>query len=1424
MMADDDRAPRPFATGDMYSTAFQFYSHINADVDPRTGMYSASVDLATGEGNHLRGPHFPFRLSYSAVDTIDDGFGTGWRLGLTELDVRTGLLTLSSGDSHTVDGLFFDEPAIFPDRKLDSCSVVMTDADQETAVVEHITGVVEYLQATPDRPDLLRPVRIVNPSGDAINLEWTAFNGISRLTGVVDGDGEELLRIDYSGPGIVKVLIHLADARHRKDSLPLEMYFDATFGQLDSITIPLVSDLNSEGTAVGDEATWKFRYYNHAGAMMLLTAVTSPDGLRDEVEYNLNAHELPDGAPMSHMPAVSRRTRVMEANTTTVFRESLYDFGTGESVPNFYGFPRVQTWENRSDQLLHMSSADDFTYRSTEQQIQDGQLLCTIERVYNHWHLITSETTTRGSVVQTVVTGYGDKTNTSFEDQYPSFQLPHKVTTTAEHADTPGIKQVTVVESTYDDYGNVLTRHESTTDTTEDSVYYKPEGETGEDGTVLCPPDPIGKVRRLKSRITKPGKNGGPVRSTHYRYTEVPVRNPVKDTAGAIENAVGNILERLVARFMAKAIAKAIAKIVAKSMTRERRKGVARRWPRERTYYIQASDEITTVGEGTGEKTLVHSKQTFITDLGDQHGSVKQETREQDGLTETRTFTYSTDDTAGTVTTTTEHTAHVTDPSHDPIVNTTSETLYLISGLVRSAVDALGNLAEFTYDSLGRRTSEVLSPRVDGYAVTTSWRYQLTMSERWIERIGITGLSHRVWMDEQGRTILRQEPLPDNTLIDVHELEYDGYGQLTREVQSDRLRGTEALRQVTLYDYDDWGRCSLIVSADESRTISETVLIADPATYGDEVITRTTQWQEHGSNGEKTGWRSTDLDTADRQRRTAAGTWTPDGGRETLSATSWQYDGVGRCIRMEDPVGNVTLQAWDAYDRLVRTDLPDGTVVLRTYADGHEDDFIASLAVMPPASETEFWGGALNAGELLLGTRTWDGLGRLQTEQAGSLTTSYAYKAHQLSADRKILPNKDWLQLAYDVRLREVLTGSTLVSNSGGVETNLTGATYDRRLGLPETITAEGVGTMTIRTDYLGRMTQQTIALDGDDTRSCEVVVTPGGLVLEKTGTDGVKQTYGYDDNGRLESMSDQDVEVTLEYDELSRLSSRTAVSKGDGRTVTQGTTYDELGRVSGQTWLQADASTPAGTKSRMALGWWPNDKVHVRTWYGEDGTPALRTETMEYDARGRLVSHAIDAVDGEHPTDEMGNPYVKQTFVHDCLDNLRTVTTTLLDGRLNETTYTYDIDGTPPNLDRLVGVSNSLKGYPGFDAPLTLGYDDNGNLVDDGQGRKLEWDGAGRLSTVTLADGTTTISYAHGPDGRVSRVSRGQTTTFRYREDGAIAYEHESSANEGRRYIRTEGGIVAETHLAGAIRETYLLGTDPQGSVVTESDPGATS
>ncbi|HEY4294174.1 hypothetical protein [Luteibacter sp.] len=1340
-MTDMDVAA-PLETGDMYSTAFQFYSHISASVDPRTGMYGASVEISSGEGNRLRGPHLPFRLSYSSLGAgINEGFGEGWRLALTEVDLTARIVTLSSGDSHRYEGLLPGASATFPDRKLDSFSLIRPGSTNDV-VVEHITGVIEHLSLISGSTRYLRPVRIVNPSGDAIHLHWSFAAGRYLLERVTDDEGDTLLTIAYTLSS-AELTLHLGHG-------VMSMHFELRGPELSRIRVPLINELNARAVPRQDEAVWQFDYHPLSNGMRLLRGVISPDGVSEEATYDNSALLLPSGAPMTSMPAVSRHTRLRMSDRSAI-QESRFSY-TKFARNNFYGYPVVRSWENRNDQLLHLIGQGAFQYGSTESQYDGSTVIIAIERDYNQFHLITREKTTRGILVQDVVTEYGHVPNQPIELQPKAFQLPKKITTTTYDSGSPGIQQATYVEMEYDSQGNIQRRYDSATGTTEISMYYSPEGET-EGDTELCPPDPIGLVRRLKSRRMEPGAKGGPIRETRYRYTRVPVRE------------------------------------------------TARAWTRDRTYYVQAREETSFSMEGGETQRLERNAQYFIVDQGPQHGSLSSETHEQDGLEETREYGYETDDAGKTIT---KHTRHTT---HDGIVVETSETLYFLSGLVRSMKDAQDNATWYDYDGMSRRAVEVVAPDDHPYRVDTRWNYQLSLTERWVQRIGITGLPHRVWMDERGQVIRREEPLEDGTLVVVDELDYDIFGQLVREAEIDRL-GERVVRRESRFQYDDWGQRRLETAPDGSETVTQTSLVRDPDDGG--VLTQTLQWQIHGQ-GERTGWSATWTDAAGRKVRAQTGEWSGND-RVPQITRRWEYDGLGRCVTMTEAfetapplargrrhVEKVTRQTWDSYDRLATSVLPDGTIVKRGYAPGHDGELLSSLAVVPPGEVTEWQ----------LGTRTWDGLERLASEEAGSLVSTQEYSPGQMSPARKTMPDGSVLSMNYDRRLREVLLDSTLMDARTHAQAIVTEASYHKQIGLPSLITTPN-GSMEVTLDYLGRMTDQTIALQGTAPRRCHVVVSPGGAVLETTGTDGITRRFEYDDIGRPTRVSDQDVEVELAYDALSRLERRTTSSAG-GRSVMQAFEYDLQGRIAVQTWEHVDAV--GSLKRKLVLTWRPDDKLAGRRWY--DGADRLmRDETMEYDDRGRLVDHLIRAEAGEHPQDEMLQPYVRQQFEHDCVDNLRKVTTTRLDGQVNVTDYGYDAT----DLDRLVSVQNSLAEYPGHGTPLRLSYDANGNLTDDGQGRTLEWDGMSRLASVTLPDNRV-IRYLHGPDARVCQVISPERATYRYRENGVITFEVDET--EGRRYIRAEGAIVAETRIAASIRDVLLLGTDPQGSVVTESGAG---
>ncbi|MGE7138350.1 hypothetical protein ACQKIE_12040 [Luteibacter sp. NPDC031894] len=1329
-MVESGKTASPFSTGDLYSTAFGFYSRISSSVDPRTGTFTAKVDLSTGKGNRLRGPRFEFRLVYNSLDTRDEGFGEGWRLGVTELDTRALMLTLSEGDQHKVTGLSPDEDATFPDRKLDSFSL-RPGPYLLTADVTHATGVVEHLaRPGPDAPSSpLRTTRISSPNGDTIHLEWDRdLRGNTCLVRVFDEtDNTDLLTVSYgteTEPETITLTLYTGLAS------PVTVRFIREGYALRRIAVPLIIDLNDEPLIDDeDEAVWEFIYVPtlDAPVMHLLERVVSPDGTRDEVTYIERALQMPPGAPRAYMPAVSTHMR-LQHRTGTVLQASSYDFNR-HGGRNYFGYPVVRQWEDRTDQLLHWGGSP-FEYGS-RQILSDGDTeLSIIDRTFNHFHLATSETTTRGSIVREVVITYGTNPDLSFDDQPKAFQFPHRATTTVYDTRDPEVKQITVVDSTYDNNGHLLSRHDSGNGITEVSVYYPIEGEGD-----LCPPDPLHIVTRLKSRTTYPGPGGGPVLNTLYHYCEVPV------VAGTVDYIDG------------------------------------------RTVYVQACAEILSQ-EGI-TTPLVQRTQSFFTDQSSQHGAVSTRTRTQDGLTETSSYIYRLDIASGTVTTETER------RTHDGIILTSSETKLLVSGLGISSTDEFGNRTDFEYDDLGRMTRRIEAPDAPDYRTENQWKYQLSMTERWIHRIGVMGLSHRTWVDEQYRVVRHEQPLPDGQLMTVREVTYDTFGQPTVDLAQDLLNSKMLiLRKTTVYD--DWGEPARVSETDGSITISERGLVDDDG----DVVLRTTQWRETSTGQRIGGWQSADTNAAKQLRRRRAGWWDED---EPIAGTmeSWNYDGLGRCVAHTDTRGLVTQQGWDAFGRLVSTALPNGDVIGRTYAAGHEKDLVATITITP-----------LDGEQVILGRREHDGLGRLISDAAGSLVRHFTHIPRQMNPDTRRLPGGGTIKSTYDRRLNEVLTSETLVGHSEP----LLDVTYDHQRRLPKSVAVQG-NSMAIGTDYLGRMTQQDVTLSGEPARHSQATLSPGGLTLTVTGVDGVVQTLDYDDAGRLATQTDRDAVVAFTYDALSRVESRTTAADHDAaRTIEQRFAYDDLGRVERVTWTYE--GNAAKTRRSLVLRYREDNKVIRKQWLGETDDQLLREEAMDYDSRGRLIQHEIvSAADVEHPVDEAGNPYRLQTFTHDALDNLLSVTTTLADGRINTTTYTYD----SVDRDRLIGVGNTLPGYPGHGLPVRLMYDDNGHLIDDGSGHTMIWDDSGRLSSVTLPNATV-LRYSYGANGRIARVERPGSSTARYDRGGALYCEF--TGNDQRRFIRANGAVVAETRLANAVRKTWLLGADPQGSVLVEGTP----
>ncbi|MQT39539.1 hypothetical protein GHO45_01145 [Pseudomonas sp. FSL R10-0765] len=88
----------------VHSNAFNFMSYLQGGVDPRTGQYSVSINLPELKANNLTGPVVPLVLIFNPLNLRDSGFGQGWSLQLTEFNLVTRVLSLSSGETFRVTG------------------------------------------------------------------------------------------------------------------------------------------------------------------------------------------------------------------------------------------------------------------------------------------------------------------------------------------------------------------------------------------------------------------------------------------------------------------------------------------------------------------------------------------------------------------------------------------------------------------------------------------------------------------------------------------------------------------------------------------------------------------------------------------------------------------------------------------------------------------------------------------------------------------------------------------------------------------------------------------------------------------------------------------------------------------------------------------------------------------------------------------------------------------------------------------------------------------------------------------------------------------------------------------------------------------------------------------------------------------------
>ncbi|MGN8122080.1 RHS repeat domain-containing protein [Pseudomonas sp. 22082] len=694
----------------------------------------------------------------------------------------------------------------------------------------------------------------------------------------------------------------------------------------------------------------------------------------------------------------------------------------------------------------------------------------------------------------------------------------------------------------------------------------------------------------------------------------------------------------------------------------------------------------------------------------------------------------------------------------DGAVQTREKVLSTLTGLQTSEVGVDGEHIEHEYDAIGRVVCKTVASGTP-YMAAIRWVYLAASKQQPATMVTTdpVGGEQKVSCDGMQRVITVQEKdcdhpdkdglIPTRTLYSAL---HDSVGHKVQVTLTD-WRDGKPYPVSTCYEFDSWGQVNKTLHADGRVEHSE----IDP------VLRQQTNWLQ--------GMGKTITHVNDFGKPLTIESFNLK--NRSLGKTVYTYDGFGRTTSETDPVGNTTRYEYDVFDRIIRTVLPDASVVVADYAEHSDEGLPISIKV----------------GDKVLGQKTYDGLDRLIQSTVGGRESEAGYEAG--------FTQPQWHKSADGKK-----TEFTYLRDLGGLLTErkagelVTTMTYDPS-GNPLTCNENGKE-RSFNYYPSGRLKSETTTF-GAITKATSSTWSLQGRPIAHVDVLGAESTSEYDQYGRLLSTSQGTLKTEFHYDtQTGMLDWTKAEETSIKRQLITRFAYDDIGREIRRT-FEIKGQPDQTLESTYTLAGKLAQKVSRR------GTQILRDEQFTYDVRGRLIQY--DCAGTQKPRDPYGKEILQQTFTFDALDNILTVQTKFPLG-VNLTTFSYD----NPDPVQLSAVKHSHADYP---PAVTLEYDANGRMIKDDQARTLAYDAFGRLEQLSSAGGSVIRGYHYdGFDDLVELSQPDKATAQRYYRAGRVA--NEVSGENSSSIVRHGGALVGQLQL-GLNAGTQLFGTDQQQSVL---------
>ncbi|SCW94838.1 RHS repeat-associated core domain-containing protein [Pseudomonas sp. NFACC05-1] len=625
-----------------------------------------------------------------------------------------------------------------------------------------------------------------------------------------------------------------------------------------------------------------------------------------------------------------------------------------------------------------------------------------------------------------------------------------------------------------------------------------------------------------------------------------------------------------------------------------------------------------------------------------------------------------------------------------------------------------------TYDVLNRVTSETVAPNDPRYKATRNYEYYLSASigqraEQWL--FDVKGVKTVTAFDGLNRAVYEERNDADSsqpTMRQTYAAQYDVFGNLIEQTEYDWW-GAQEKAFKTRFLFDDWNQPFCEIGPDGVERYKQVNPIGDRNWSGP--IERS--WEQDSTKVHFSGITETRLNLFEKPVQTERLALD----ESVISRQKYSYDGLGRSVKEElglrTPL-RVTEYSYDAFDRMTQTILPQGARIVREYAEHSAEDWPTRISV--DGQE--------------LGTQTFDGLGRMTESVTGGRLQRYEYDPQQTRPKTVTPASGQTVEYQYMPQLSDEPLRRQL---SGGDICNYEYDPANARL------TKASVGGRTLARTYFsfGEPKSETVEADGQ-TFAMAYEYSFRSRLLSYTDVLDQIQQYEYDPKGRLERTSLGTTSSAFTYDALGRVATITTQDIVDGapaRTLGISLEYDEFHREIKRT-FDLD-----GVIQVLDQVYDEFDCLVRRTL--TEGPQTLRDETYAYDLRGRLETYTCAG--SQPPIDPYGNRLSGQTFIFDAMDNLIIVITETVDGKNNMAEYHYENPQDPAQLSR---VTNS--GDAGHPDELVLSYDANGNLIQDEQGRVLEYDALNRLLSVSESGTGKTGNFQYDPLDRLSNNDDG--------------------------------------------------------------------